>query len=95
MGEPYPESYIRFWHSSGCCSECRVDRLRGSSTSCQIEGLSVPDYSTLDRRTNGLDIRLDETLIKSGSLVTIAVDGLRIKVHNTGDWIRYVWKVKK
>jgi hypothetical protein len=40
-------------------------------------------------------VRLDETLVKSNSPVTIAVDGSRIKAHNAGDWIRKVWKVKK
>jgi len=60
-----------------------------------IEGLKVPDYSTIDRRTNKLDLNLDESLIKSNSPVTIAVDSSGIKVHNGGDWIRHVWKVKR
>jgi hypothetical protein len=60
-----------------------------------IEGLKVPDYSTIDRRTNRLDVRLDETLVKSNSPVTIAVGSSGVKVHNAGDWVRKVWKVKK
>jgi hypothetical protein len=60
-----------------------------------VEGLQVPDYSTIDRRTNRHQISLDESLIESNNPVTIAVDSSGVKVHNAGDWIRHVWKVKK
>src|SRR5438128_12059302 len=60
-----------------------------------IEGLKVPDYSTIDRRVNRLDIDLDESLIRSYSPVTIAVDTYGVKVYNEGDCIRHVWNVKK
>ena len=40
-------------------------------------------------------MRLDESLIESSSPVTIAVYSSGIKVHNGGDWIRHVWKVKR
>ena len=60
-----------------------------------MEGLQVPDYSTINRRVNGLQISLDESLVKSNRPVSIAVDSSGVKVHNGGDWIRRVWKVKK
>ena len=60
-----------------------------------IGGLSVPDYSTMNRRMNRLEISLEDSLINSNAPVTIAVDASGIKVHNGGDWIRHVWKVKK
>jgi len=44
---------------------------------------------------NGLHVDLDESLIKSNRPVSIAVDASGVKVHNGGDWIRRVWKVKK
>ena len=44
---------------------------------------------------NKLQISLDESLIKSNRPVSIAVDAFGVKVHNEGDWIRQVWKVKK
>lgn len=53
------------------------------------------DYSTIDRRVNKLDLELDESLIMSNSPVIIAVDSSGVKVHNGGDWIRHVWKVKR
>jgi hypothetical protein len=44
---------------------------------------------------NRLQIDLEESLIRSKEPVSIAVDSSGVKVHNTGDWIRKVWKVKK
>jgi len=99
VGEPYhyPESYIRLlafvrllFHQPYRQTEGFVHFL-----SRFVEGLQVPDYSTIDRRTNKLQIGLDESLIKSNNPVSIAVDSSGVKVHNTGDWIRHVWKVKK
>jgi len=65
------------------------------SLSNHIGGLSVPDYSTMNRRMNKLNLSLEDTLINSNAPVSIAVDASGIKVHNGGDWIRKVWKVKK
>ena len=63
--------------------------------SSHIDGLSVPDYSTMNRRMNKLEISLEDSLINSNAPVSIAVDASGIKVHNGGDWIRHVWKVKR
>ena len=58
-----------------------------------VEGLQALGY-TICRRTNKLNINLEETLLKSASSVSLAVDSSGIKVHNGGDWIRKAWKVK-
>jgi hypothetical protein len=55
--------------------------------------IHVPDYSTIDRRVNRLDVKLDEE--DYGNDLVIAVDGSGIKVSNRGDWIRHKWKVKR
>ena len=44
---------------------------------------------------NKLEISLDDSLVRSNSPVTMAVDASGVKVHNGGDWIRKVWKVKR
>ena len=59
-----------------------------------VEGLQALGY-TICRRINKLNINLKETLLKSTSSVSLAVDSSDIKVHNGRDWIRKVWKVKK
>jgi hypothetical protein len=55
--------------------------------------IHVPDYSTIDRRVNRLDVKLDEQ--DYGNDLVLAVDGSGIKVSNRGDWIRHKWKVKR
>jgi hypothetical protein len=65
------------------------------SLSNYIGGLSVPDYSTMNRRMNKLEVPLEDSLINSNAPVSIAVDASGIKVHNGGDWIRHVWNVKR
>src|ERR1022692_3132916 len=99
VGEPYryPESYIRFLAFVRLLFRMPYRQTEGFARflSKHIEGLKVPDYSTIERRTNRLDVRLGESLIGSSSPVTIAVDSSGIKVHNGGDWMRHIWKVKK
>jgi hypothetical protein len=59
------------------------------------DGLQVPDHSTIKGRVNELRVDLGDSLVKSKGPVSIAVDASGIKVHNGGDWIRRVWKVRK
>jgi hypothetical protein len=54
--------------------------------------LSIPDYSTINRRVNKMDIKLNEKL---GNDIVIAVDSTGIKVANRGDWLHHKWKVRK
>jgi len=99
VGEPYhyPESYIRLLACIRLLFHLPYRQAEGFVTflSKHVEGLKAPDYSTMDRRVNKLEISLDDGLIKSNSPVSIAVDASGIKVHNGGDWIRKVWNVKR
>jgi len=60
-----------------------------------VDGLQAPDHSTIDRRVNKLSLSHEDTLVKSKSPVSIAVNASGVKVHNGGGWIRRVWKVRK
>ena len=99
VGEPYhyPDSYIRLLAFVRLLFRQPYRQTEGfvHFLSRFVEGLQVPDYSTIDRRVNRLEIDLDESLVKSNNPVSIAVDSSGVKVHNGGDWIRHVWKVKK
>jgi hypothetical protein len=55
--------------------------------------IHVPDYSTIDRRVNRLNVKLDEE--DYGDDLVIAVDASGIKVSNRGDWIRHKWKIRR
>jgi len=55
--------------------------------------IQVPDYSTVDRRVNRLNVKLDEE--DYGDDLVIAVDASGIKVTNRGDWMRRKWKTRR
>jgi len=47
---------------------------------------SIPDYSTISRRVNRLEIKIDEKL---GNDIVIALDSIGIKIANRGKWMRH------
>ena len=53
---------------------------------------SIPNYSTINRRVNKLDIEINEHV---GNNIVIAVDSTGIKVPNRGEWIRHKWNVRR
>jgi len=55
--------------------------------------IEVPDYSTIDRRVNRLNVKLDEE--DYGDDIVLAVDASGIKVSNRGDWMRRKWKMRR
>jgi hypothetical protein len=99
VGAPfhYPESYIRFLAFIRLLFHLPYRQTEGFVIflSRYVEELKVPDYSTMARRVNRLGISLEDSLVRSSAPVSIAVDASGVKVHNGGDWIRRVWKVKK
>jgi IS5 family transposase len=58
---------------------------------------SIPDYTTISRRINRLDIKIKEDS-KAKELqheyLIIAIDSTSIKVTNRGQWLRDKWQVK-
>ncbi|MGH9920675.1 MAG: IS5 family transposase, partial [Nitrososphaerales archaeon] len=59
-----------------------------------VEGLKVPDYTTMWWRISRVNVELDPSVDKEKD-VTIAVDSTGIKVSNRGEWIRQKWAVKR
>jgi hypothetical protein len=59
---------------------------------------SIPDYTTISRRINRLDIKIKEDN-KSRDFededIIIAIDSTGIKVTNRGQWMQDKWNVKK
>ena len=52
----------------------------------------IPHYSTISRRINKLEIKINE---KIGNDIVIALDSTGIKVANRGEWMRHKWHVRK
>jgi hypothetical protein len=95
VGEPYhyPESFIQllgymraYFHLPYRQTEGVVKAHAGSKVP------SIPDYSTISRRVNKLDIKVNERV---GNDIVIAVDSTGIKVSNRGEWLRHKWHVRR
>ncbi len=59
---------------------------------------SIPDYTTINRRINRLDIKIKDTDSKNKEFedeyIVIAIDSTGIKVTNRGQWMRDKWNIK-
>jgi hypothetical protein len=53
---------------------------------------AVPDYSTINRRVNKLDIKLNNRI---GNDIVIVLDSTGIKVTNRGEWLPHKWNIRK
>jgi IS5 family transposase len=59
---------------------------------------SIPDYTTISRRINRLDIKIendDKYKEFKDEYIVIAIDSTEIKITNRGQWMRDKWNVKK
>jgi hypothetical protein len=58
---------------------------------------SIPDYTTISRRINKLDIKIKDNKSKEfeDDYLIIAIDSTGIKVTNRGQWIRDKWSIRK
>jgi hypothetical protein len=59
---------------------------------------SIPDYTTINRRINKLNIKVEDTVTKESAKydnIIIAIDSTGIKVTNRGQWLRDKWNIKK
>jgi IS5 family transposase len=54
---------------------------------------SIPNYSTINRRVNRLDIEINVEHV--GKNMVIAIDSTGIKVANRGEWMRHKWHLRK
>jgi hypothetical protein len=95
IGEPYhyPDSFVQllgymrtYFHLPFRQTEGVVKAHAGNKVP------SIPDYSTISRRVNKLDIKINERL---GNDIVIALDSTGIKVSNRGEWMRHKWHVRR
>ena len=52
---------------------------------------SIPDYSTIQRRTSKFDIKINDL----GNDIVIALDSTGIKITNRKEWLPHKWNVRK
>src|SRR6185437_16424189 len=57
---------------------------------------SIPDFTTINRRINKLNISIDadKHKVSKDKYIVIAIDSTGIKVTNRGQWMRDKWHIK-
>ncbi len=95
VGEPYsyPSSFLQllgymriYFHLPYRQTEGVVKAHAGNKVP------SIPHYSTINRRVNKLDIKINESI---GNDIIIAIDSTGIKVSDRGEWMRHKWHIRK
>ena len=95
IGEPYnyPDSFMQLLGYMRVYFHLPYRQTQGvviAHASTKVP--NIPHYSTISRRINRLDIKINEGL---GNDIVIALDSTGIKVANRGEWIRHKWHVRK
>ena len=91
----YPEPFMRLLAYAHVLFHLPFRQEEGfvNALSKHVNGLKVPDYTTIWERTQNLDMKLDG--VNTNESISVAIDSSGIKVSNSGDWIRKKWKVKR
>jgi hypothetical protein len=91
----YPEAFMRLLAYVHVLFHLPFRREEGfvNALSKHVEGLKVPDYTTIWERTQNLDMELEG--VDTDDAISVAIDSSGIKVSNSGDWMRKKWKVKR
>lgn len=55
---------------------------------------SIPDYTTISRRINRLDIKIDDQN-QEDDYIIVAIDSTGIKITNSGEWMGKKWNVQR
>jgi Transposase DDE domain len=94
VGEPYnyPDSFIQLLGYMRAYFHLPYRQTEGVVIAHASKVPCIPDYSTVSRRVNRLEIKINEGL---GSDIVIALDSTGIKVANRGEWMRHKWHVRK
>jgi IS5 family transposase len=94
VGEPYdyPESFMQLLGYMRAYFHLPYRQTQGVVMAHASKVPCIPDYSTISRRVNRLEIKINEQL---GNDIVIALDSTGIKVANHGEWMRHKWHVRK
>ena len=94
IGQPYdyPDSFIQLLGYMRAYFHLPYRQTQGVVIAHASKVPCIPDYSTISRRINRLEIKINEKL---GNDIVIALDSTGIKVANRGEWMRYKWHVRK
>ncbi len=72
------------------------DKLKGMIRAYSRRIPAVPDFTSIHKRINKLDIRMDESMNNdSENEIILAIDSTGIKAANRGKWMRQKWHMRR
>jgi hypothetical protein len=94
VGEPYcyPDSFIELLDYMRAYFHLPYRQTQGVVMAHANKVPNTPHYSTISRRINKLEIKINEKL---GYDIGIALDSTGIKLANTGEWMHHKWHVTR
>ena len=94
VGEPYcyPDSFIQLLGYMRAYFHLPYRQTQGVVIAHANKVPNASHYSTISRRINRLEIKINEKL---GNDIIIALDSTGLKVANRGEWMRHKWHVRK
>ena len=103
VGEPfhYPNTFLLLLGYAKAYFHLPYRQTEGITQAHAKEKVpSIPHFTTINRRINRLDIKINDTDNKSikefeDDYIVIAIDSTGIKVTNRGQWIRDKWNIRK
>src|SRR5215208_7451288 len=96
VGEPYdyPNSFIQLLGYMRAYFHLPYRQAEGVVRDHASNKLpSIPDYSTINRRVNKLDIRINKRI--GNDDIVIVLDSTGIKVTNREEWLPHKWNIRK
>ena len=104
VGEPfhYPNTFLLLLGYAKVYFHLPYRQTKEGITQAHAKGKvpSIPNYTTINRRINRLDIKIKDTIDNKNNefedeYIVIAADSTGIKVTNRGQWMREKWNVRK
>jgi DDE family transposase len=101
IGEPfhYPNTFLLLLGYAKAYFHLPYRQTEGI-TQAHVKGKvpSIPNYTTINRRINRLDIQIKDTTDSSKEFedeyIVIAIDSTGIKITNRGQWMQDKWHIK-
>jgi hypothetical protein len=88
----YPDSFIQLLGYMRAYFHLPYRQTQGVVIAHANKVPNTPHYSTISRRINRLEIKINEKL---GNDIIIALDSTGLKVANRGEWMCHKWHVRK
>jgi hypothetical protein len=104
IGEPfhYPNTFLLLLGYAKIYFHLPYRQTKEGITQAHAKGKvsSIPDFTTINRRINRLDIKIKDTPDSKNKefedeYIVIAIDSTGIKVTNRGQWMHDKWKIRK